>query len=67
MLIIETHDTRTEAEQARRFYVKAQRQVDKVWERIWGCPVYLAPEDTYKVVPEGDRFAVAVDDPSLPQ
>ena len=67
MLIIEYHDTRAAAEKSRRFYVKAQRQVDKVFEKIWGEPVMLDAEHTYKVIPEGREFAVAVDDPSLPQ
>lgn len=66
MLIVETHDTEDEANRARRVIVIAQQRVDKIMEMVWGQPIFPSAADAYVVVPDGDRFALAIDDPSLP-
>lgn len=66
MLIIETHETKSEADRARKVIVTAQQRVDKVLEQLCGLPVFPPAENAYVVVPHGDRFALAIDDPSLP-
>jgi hypothetical protein len=65
MLIVERHNTEAEAQFARRVIVIAQQRVDKVMETIWGQPIFPCAADAYVVVPDGDKFALAIDDPSL--
>jgi len=65
MLIVERHDTEAEANRARRVIVIAQQRVDKIMEKVWGEPIFPCAEDSYVVIPDGDRFALAIDDPSI--
>lgn len=65
MLIIEYHDSKAAAERSRKFFVRAQKQVDKVFVRLYHELPIPSPEDSYKVIRKDDRYAVAVDDPSV--
>lgn len=67
MLIIDRYDTQDDALHARAALIAAQGLVDLVTQKVVGEPVFPPAEDIYVVVPEGPRFAIALDDPSLPE
>lgn len=67
MLIIERFDNGKEAKNARRRIVRAQESVDQVIARIWGEPVIPSARDSYRVIRDAFGYALAVDDPSIPE
>ena len=67
MLIIDTFATRAAADEARRHYVSAQVVTDGVLRKALGALVEPPADDIYVVIPREGRFAIALDDPSLPE